>query len=174
MIEKPELRRANKLAPLVGPLLFALVSVAVAAETTVYVWTGKDGVVTYSQEPPAAGQAFTTREITTESLTPAQRAAVKSQLARSGAEQAADAARFRKQLAAADQRIVDAVRRLADAERALRTGREPKAGERVGLAGGGSRLREDYFERQKQMELAVQAARTGLEAAYRARSELTP
>lgn len=174
MIETPGPRHTDSVAILIASLLFVATSFAVAAETTVYVWTGKDGVVTYSQEPPAAGQAITTREITTESLTPAQRAAVKSQLARSGAEQAADAAHFRKQLAAADQRIVDAVRRLADAERALRTGREPKAGERVGLAGGGSRLREDYFERQKQMELAVQAARTGLEAAYRGRSELTP
>jgi hypothetical protein len=66
------------------------------------------------------------------------------------------------------------VRRLTDAERALSTGREPQPGERAGIAGGGSRLREEYFGRQRQLEVEVQAARTGLEAAYRARSELTP
>ncbi len=174
MIETSEFRHANGLAPLLASLLFVVASVAVAGETKVYVWTGKDGVVTYSQDRPPAGQPFTTREITTKSLTPAQRAAVKSQLVRSGAEQTADATRFQKQLAAADQRIVDGVRRLADAEQALRNGREPLAGERVGNAGGGSRLRGEYFERQKQLELAVQAARTKLEDAYRARSELTP
>ena len=165
---------SSRVSPLIASLLFVVASVAVAGETKVYVWTAKDGVVTYSQDRPPAGQAFTTREITTKSLTPAQRAAVKSQLVRSGAEQTADATRFQKQLAAADQRIVDGVRRLGDAEHALRDGREPLAGERVGNAGGGSRLRGEYFERQKQMELTVQAARTKLEDAYRARSELTP
>lgn len=174
MIETSEFRHTNALAPLIASLLFVATTLAAAAETTVYVWTGKDGVVSYSQNPPPPGQAFTTREITTESLTPAQRAAVKSRLARSGAEEAANATRFQKQLAAADQRIVDAVRRLADAERALRIGREPLAGERVGNAKGGSRLREEYFERQKQLEAQVQAARASLEDAYRARSELTP
>jgi hypothetical protein len=174
MIETPGLRRTRRLATFIASSLFVATPFAVAAETTVYVWTGKDGVVSYSQDPPPAGQAFTTREIATGSLTPAQRAAVKSQLARSGAQETAEAASFRKELAAADRRIVDAVRRLTDAERALSTGREPQPGERAGIAGGGSRLREEYFGRQRQLEVEVQAARTGLEAAYRARSELTP
>ncbi len=166
--------RSSRFASILAPLVFALASFAVAAETTVYVWTGKDGVVSYSQDPPPAGQAFTTREIATDSLTPAQRAAVKSQLARPGAQETAEAASFRKELAAADRRIADAMRRLADAERAFSTGREPRPGERAGIAGGGSRLREEYFERQRQLEVEVQAARTGLEAVYRARAELTP
>lgn len=167
-------RLSSRVSPLIASLLFVVASVAVAGETKVYVWTAKDGVVTYSQDRPPVGQPFTTREIATKSLTPAQRVAVKSQLVRSGAKQAADATRFQKQLAAADQRIVDDVRRLADTERALRDGREPLAGERVGNAGGGSRLRGEYFERQKQLEAQAQAARTKLEDAYRARSELTP
>jgi hypothetical protein len=165
---------SNCLQSCIASFLLVASSVAMAGEAKVYVWTAKDGVVTYSQDRPPAGQAFSTREITTKSLTPAQRAAVKAQLARSGAKEAADATRFQKQLAAADQRIVDDVRRLADAEQALRNGREPLAGERVGNARGGSRLRGDYFERQKQLELAVQAARATLDDGYRARSELTP
>lgn len=58
---------------------------------------------------------------------------------------------------------------MARAEQAKRTGREPLAGERVGNAGGGSRLRTDYFGRQQQLEDNVIGARNKLEQAYRVR-----
>lgn len=158
---------------LVAALLF-VGSAALAAETTVYVWTEPNGVTSYSQERPPPGQPFTTREISTSTLTPAQRAAVKSQLARPGASAAAEAGQFRSRVDLADRKIEAAVRRLAGAEKALRKGREPLPGERVGLAGGGSRLRAGYFDRQKGLEQAVQAAREGQEEAYRERLALTP
>jgi hypothetical protein len=159
---------------LVAACLLFIGAAALAAETTVYVWTGPDGVTSYSQERPPAGQPFATREISTSTLTPAQRAAVQSQLARQGASAAADAGRFRSRVQRADQKIDAAVRRLADAEQALRHGREPQPGERIGLAGGGSRLRADYFDRQKALEQAVVDARAGLDEAYKDRLALTP
>lgn len=158
---------------LVAALLF-VASAAFAAETTVYIWTGADGVTSFSQERPPTGQPFTTREIPASTLTPAQRAAVQSQLARQGASAAADAGRFRSRIEVADRKVDAAVRRLAGAEQALRNGREPQAGERVGIAGGGSRLRADYFDRQKALEQAVVHARAGLDETYKDRLALTP
>jgi hypothetical protein len=158
---------------LLAALLF-VGSGAWAAGTTVYIWTEPDGVTSYSQERPPAGQPFVTREVPTSTLTPAQRAAVQSQLARQGASAAADAGRFRSRVERADQKIDAAVRRLAGAEQAVRNGREPQPGERIGLAGGGSRLRADYFDRQKALEQAVLDARAGLDKAYRDRLALTP
>ena len=109
MIETPELCRAVKLAPLFASLLLLATSWAVAAETTVYVWTSKDGVVTYSQDPPSARQAFTTREITTESLTPAQRALRESMMAAWFVERAIQTVDALVTAEAAKRRAIDPV-----------------------------------------------------------------
>jgi hypothetical protein len=70
---------------------------------------------------------------------------------------------------AATQRSVEEARRqLQQAETARDAGREPLPGERVGLAGGGSRLTEAYAERQKNLEDAVRAARKRFEDAQQA------
>ena len=53
----------------------------------------------------------------------------------------------------------DAYVALKNAEAALQAGREPLPGERQGTAGGGTRLTEAYFARQKSLEDAVAAAR---------------
>jgi hypothetical protein len=88
-------------------------------------------------------------------LSPAQRAAARIHLAQIGAAELADARRFGTQLTVAEQVVRRAVQSLAQAERAAREGRVPRAGERVGNAGGGSRLRAAYFDRQKRLEEAV-------------------
>jgi hypothetical protein len=54
----------------------------------------------------------------------------------------------------------DALRR---AEAALAAGKEPLPGERIGTAGGGSRLTDAYWQRQKMLEAAVEQARRGLQ-----------
>ena len=146
-----------------------------ATSTTLFEWRDAQGVVSYSQNPPPAGtRGATSREIDTRNFTPAQAAAVKSYLAGLDATQAADARRFRRQVNAADKAVATAVQELARAERAFRVGRVPLAGERVGNARGGSRLRPEYFARQKKLEVAAEQLRTKLSDAYRARNDIAP
>jgi hypothetical protein len=64
---------------------------------------------------------------------------------------------------ARQQEIRAAEQALQDAEAARIAGKEPLPGERQGTAGGVSRLSESYFERQKSLEDAVNAARKRLE-----------
>ena len=149
--------------------------VARAGETTVFEWHEPNGVTSYSQAaPPAGTPGVASRAIDTRSLTPAQRAAIRAHLANIDAGQQADSERYRAQLAAADQTVAQAVQSLTAAELAARSGRRPQAGDRVGNAGAGSRLRSDYFDRQKMLEAAVQRARGRVEEAYRRRSAITP
>jgi hypothetical protein len=54
---------------------------------------------------------------------------------------------------------------LKDAEAARAAGKEPLPGERVGTAGGASRLNEAYYDRQRKLEEAVENARRALDAA---------
>ena len=149
---------------------------ALATDTArVYEWREANGAVSYSQLPPPAGTpGVRSREIDTRSFTAAQTAAVKAQLAGNDAAELADARRLRQQLSADDKAVAGAVRELGRAERAFRQGRVPLAGERVGNAGGGSRLRPTYFERQKRLELEVEQARARLNDAYRARDGIKP
>ena len=64
---------------------------------------------------------------------------------------------------ARQQEIRAAEQAVQDAEAARINGKEPLPGERQGTAGGASRLSESYFERQKALEDAVNAARKRLE-----------
>ena len=54
---------------------------------------------------------------------------------------------------------------LRNAEAARAAGKEPLPGERIGTAGGASRLNEAYDDRQRKLEEAVEKARRELEAA---------
>jgi hypothetical protein len=63
------------------------------------------------------------------------------------------------------QEAQDARLALKNAEAALAAGKEPLPGERTGTVGGGSRLNEAYFARQKSLEDAVAAARKRVEEA---------
>ena len=65
--------------------------------------------------------------------------------------------------------VSTAERELAVAKRRLELGREPLPGERRGLAGGGSRLTEDYEARIAALERDVAAAEERLKKAYEAR-----
>ena len=146
-----------------------------AGETKVFEWRDADGVTTYSQNPlPPETRGVTSLELNTKSFTPAQRAAVRAHLAHIDAAERADSARFRAQVAAADQTVNRALRTLSQAERAAREGRAPLGGERVGNAGGGSRLRSEYFDRQKHLEDAIREARAKVDEAYRLRSQIMP
>ena len=54
---------------------------------------------------------------------------------------------------------------VKDAEAAQLAGKEPQEGERIGTAGGYSRFTDAYWERQKELEQAVEEARRRLEQA---------
>jgi hypothetical protein len=149
---------------------------AVAASASdavkVYEWREANGVASYSQAPPPAGTpGVTSLEVDTRHFTPAQAAAIKSYLAGLDAAQIADAERYRQQVDAADQVVAAALQELTNAEAAFSQGRAPQPGDRVGNAGGGSRLRPEYFARQKALEHAVERARANLATAYRMRDQ---
>jgi len=61
--------------------------------------------------------------------------------------------------------VRDAEKALADAEAAAAAGKEPRPGERIGTAGGASRLTDEYWARQKGLESGVESARRNLDAA---------
>jgi hypothetical protein len=54
---------------------------------------------------------------------------------------------------------------VRSAEAARDAGKEPLPGERIGTAGGGSRLTDAYLQRQKSLEENVEKARRSLEQA---------
>jgi hypothetical protein len=64
-----------------------------------------------------------------------------------------------------DSRTRTAEEALQKAEAAREAGKEPLPGERLGTAGGASRLTDDYWKRQKKLEEAVETARRNAEQA---------
>ncbi|HLB15025.1 MAG TPA: hypothetical protein VJM14_08860 [Burkholderiales bacterium] len=73
-------------------------------------------------------------------------------------------------LAGASEDVRAAERYLAAANATLEAGREPLPGERTGLARGGSRLNESYWDRQRQLETAVADAQARLDRAVAERN----
>jgi hypothetical protein len=140
-------------------LLVVLLGAYGASAQTVYKSTMPDGKVIYGEnpapgasrvekmEPPPAKTGVT--GLTPEEKTRAQ------QLDRQRA--AANAAATKSQKGLADARTA-----LQQAEAARDAGKEPLPGERIGIAGGGTRLTEAYFARQKSLEQAVATARKRL------------
>jgi hypothetical protein len=144
-----------------------------ADDGTIYEWRDAHGVKSFSQLPPPAGTPdVTSQQIQTQTLTPAERAAVKARLLGADANARAKAEAYQRQLDAADQAVNRALQALALAEQAARQGRTPQPGERVGIVGGHTRLRTDYFDRQSLLEQAVEQARARLNEAYRQRDDL--
>lgn len=72
--------------------------------------------------------------------------------------------------AAAAQEVTAAEAALAVSKRRLELGKEPLPGERRGLAGGGSRLTEDYEQRVAGLEREVADAEARVQRAYAARN----
>jgi len=73
-------------------------------------------------------------------------------------------------LESAEAEIRDAQQQLQAAKTALEAGREPKPGERIGTAGGASRLADAYARRLKALEDAVTTAQKRLDDAYSRRN----
>lgn len=137
--------------------LATLVIALPASAQPVYKSTMPDGRVIYGPEPvPGARKVDTitpppaSTGVTT--LTPGEKAA-------------ADALERGKSESDVESEIATARAELKAAEAARDGGKEPLPGERLGTAGGGSRLTDAYFARQKMLEDDVAKARRRLEEA---------
>jgi len=133
-----------------------------ASAQTMYKSTMPDGKVVYGEKPePGAKQVDTMAspppKTGTTVLTPAEKKGVDQRLEKRSAT--ADAQR--RELEAAHEQL-----KKAQAER--ETGKEPLPGERLGTATGASRLTDEYWQRQKNLEAAVEAARRRVEQAEQA------
>lgn len=135
----------------------AVMAIALPASAQpVYKSTMPDGRVIYGAEPaPGASKVETLTPppartgVTT--LTPAEKTA-------------SDAAgRQRGKAHDLDSEIAEARAELKAAEAARDGGQEPLPGERLGTAGGASRLTDAYFARQKRLEDDVAKARRRLD-----------
>ncbi|HUP94397.1 MAG TPA: DUF4124 domain-containing protein [Burkholderiales bacterium] len=139
-------------------LAFAVLAAGSSAQAqVVYKSTMPDGKVIYTEKPvPGATRVDTIEpppaKTGMSSLTP---------------EEKARADEFAKKRAAAaatkGNDLDDARRQLKQAEAARETGKEPLPGERIGTAGGASRLTEAYQARQKTLDDAVETARKRLD-----------
>ena len=140
-------------------LALALTASVAAAQQSVYKSTMPDGKVVYAEKPvPGATKVDKVETPTPKTgvtgLTPQEKDRA-NQLAR-------DRAQAESAAAAGKKGAEDARKQLKQAEAARDAGKEPLPNERIGLAGGGSRLTDAYFARQKSLEEAVQAARKRL------------
>jgi len=141
--------------------VFSLAGASVLAQT-VYKSTMRDGKVVYGESPaPGAVKVETMKP-------PPRNAGVRPLTSDEAARLQTQTQEAQEKKAAAvgtgSQDYGEAQKALRDAESALEAGREPLPGERIGTAGGKSRLNEDYFARQRQLEQAVEEARARLEA----------
>ena len=145
-------------------LLAVLLGTCGAHAQVVYKSTMPDGAVVYGEKPvPGAARIDKIEppppKTGVTSLTPEEKARAE-ELARQRAAAAKAAAQTQNS-------IEDARKQLQQAEAARETGKEPLPTERIGVVGGGTRLTEAYFARQKNLEEAVIAARKRLEEAQR-------
>ena len=142
---------------LAGILVVGLLAQSAAAQT-LYKSISPDGRVTYSDKPPADAVKTEKKQLDTTKLgvtPPTQGEKSTLQQLESG-----------RQVREFDQnRIRNLEIALHDAETALSIGKEPQPNERLGTAGGGQRLTDGYWARQKTLEANVELARRNLENA---------
>lgn len=138
-------------------VLVLLLAASGASAQTMYKSTMPDGKVVYGEKPePGALRVETVTAPPPKSgitvVTPVEKKQVDQRI------------RQRSAVENSKQRQLDDARRqLQQAEAALEAGKEPLPGERLGIAGKGSRLTDAYWDRQKKLEQAVQSARARLD-----------
>ncbi|HSO07686.1 MAG TPA: DUF4124 domain-containing protein [Pelomicrobium sp.] len=130
-----------------------------ALAQTVYRSTMPDGRVIFG-DAPAPG-ATRVEEVRVQPAPTVAPPATREQVQRAQ-ENAAERTEQRRD---AQQRLEEARNELSRAEAALANGTEPLPGERLGTAGGGSRLSDDYWARQQRLKDAVAEAKQKIEAA---------
>lgn len=156
-------------APLVAlGILLWLVSAPPARAQTLYEWREPGGTVAYSQTPPLPRDGVLLRRLQIADLPVLDRTAAERLAAISAPADDGRAEAWRR----ADAGVAAALVRLQAAERAVRQGQRPRAGERRHLVNGHSRLSRSYFERLATLEAEVTRARNALQAAYAERDAL--
>ena len=96
---------------------------------------------------------------------PLRQGNISAPLSSPGQPDAAGTSAQQQALDNAEADIREAQLSLQSAKSALEAGREPLPGERIGIAGGGSRLTDAYSHRIKSLEDAVAAAQKRLDDA---------
>lgn len=132
----------------------ALIFQPVAAQT-VYKSTMPDGRVIFGDRPePGAAKVESSKPDTSNTGV---------QLTRPGEGRNVDEMRDRREgIEAKENRIREAEEAVRKAEAAIANGKEPLPGERIGTAGGGSRLNDSYWARQKKLQEDLVKARDNL------------
>ena len=150
-------------------VLCALATPARAYE--IYLYRMPDGTALYTHELPARGKlqeiikapAPDSRQIEQED---------RARLKREDARANRIAMHRVASLDAVETEIHDATQSLSDLKAALAAGIEPRAGERLGIVGGHTRLSPAYWARQRKLRQAIDAARMRLDDAYAERNAL--
>lgn len=148
----------------------ALMASSGVASEMIYKSVGKDGVVTYSGAPVPDAKDTTTIDVQT--LSPEQRRAATLHLKGEGRALRDWLARENEAWTNADKEVRAAQEALRRAESALESGRTPRSKEWIGNLGGGSRLRQSYFQRLAALEDRVNRDRARLDRAYDERNAL--
>jgi len=143
-------------------ILASFVAAALLLQTavaqTLYKSTMPDGSVVYGDKPaPDAAKVEETRPDIKKGgiggTTPREQDALQ------------EMEKARQQREGGQEKVTAAEQALRNAEAARAAGKEPMASERIGTAGGASRLSETYFDRQRKLEEAVEKARRELDQA---------
>lgn len=148
------------------------IAASARADSTIYKWVDKNGVVSYSQEPPADKDAKNVSSFTVESLPPTQQKAANRMLSNLQKSTEAEFAERQRKLKEADHKVDVALRRLDNAERRLSDGSAPTGNDRIGIGNGHTRLRNSYFDRVQSLQSQVDAAQQSLNDAYAERDKL--
>lgn len=139
----------------------------------VYKYTTPDGKVMYSDKRPKGTNDWQLVDVpkppSEAERAQAQNRADEEARKRNAFRERADLRRQR--LDDADKKLTSARKALDDAEKALEAGRAPQPGDRVGVAGTGSRLSEEYFRRIAELEARVETAKKDLTVAQRERND---
>lgn len=153
--------RSKRFASIAALLLLACASIAQAQVARKYVTP--DGRIIYS-DVPVPGARELGEVAPPQKLDPQGRSAAEDGAPRD-AERAREAEERARQGTAREERIREAEAQLEAAREELANGTEPLPGERIGTAGGNSRLTEAYFERQESNRRAVTQAQEELDNA---------
>jgi hypothetical protein len=145
--------------------VLCLAATAAHAET-IYKYRMPDGKILYTTETQARGTLLETMRDPPkpQPVDPARQNALREQ---SGQAKAANDRRL-ADLTAADAEVSAANRALQEAKARQTAGVEPAEGERIGTVRGGGRGRanEEYRERQRELQEAVDDAQRRLDEAY--------
>ncbi len=159
--------KASRRAFLAASICFIATSFAGAEAIKKYVTP--DGRVIYS-DVPIEGATEAGQVAAPPKVDPRARARAEKNAAR-GAERAEELVERSQEAIAWREEIRQAEQRLAEAKAELANGKEPLPDERIGTAGGASRLTEAYFQRQAANQRAVEQAQKELDAMRAGRPE---